>query len=257
MAYGLTDATPGAAGPELPVNPLIGRRVELRFLGEFICTACGRGVEHTFDNGYCSDCMKTRADADMCMMKPHLCHHGDPNYPCRDEVFAVERCFQPHYLYASLTSDVKVGITRYTNVPARWMDQGAIAAVTLARLPSRRAVGLVEHAMAEDFKDRTHWMKMLKSAPDEGALDETVLRMEARLAELGAEGVLPLEQRVRYRFVYPIDPLPLKVKTMNLEREGAITGTLLGIKGQYWIFEGGGVVNIRRHSGHKASISVE
>ena len=148
VQYFITDATPGAEAPEFAINPLIGREVELRFLRQFICTACGRSVERTFDNGYCPDCMKTRADADICMMKPHLCHHGQADYPCRDEVFAQERCFQDHFLYASLTSDVKVGITRHTNLPSRWMDQGAVAATTLARLPSRRAVGLVEVVMA-------------------------------------------------------------------------------------------------------------
>ncbi len=257
VSYFLRDAAPGSDAPELAVNPLIGAQVSLRFTGNFVCTACGKTDEHTFDNGYCSACMKTRADADMCMMKPHLCHHGREDYPCRDEVFAVERCFQPHYLYASLTSDVKVGITRHTNVPSRWIDQGAVLATTLARLPSRRAVGLVEHAMAEDFKDRTHWMKMLKGTPDESALDETVARMEQRLGELGAEGVLPVEQRIRTRLVYPLDAPPEKVKSTNLEKVGAVTGLLLGIKGQYWIFEGGAVVNIRRHSGHCAEISVE
>ena len=256
VVYGLTDATPGVEAAELAVNPLVGRPVELRFLGSFVCTACGRSPERTFDNGYCPDCMKTRADADICMMKPQLCHHGQADHPCRDEVFAVERCFQDHFLYASLTSDVKVGITRHTNLPSRWMDQGAVAATTLARLPSRRAVGHVEFAMAQDFKDRTHWMKMLKSEPDESLLDETVGRMVARLVELGAEGLLPPEARTRMRIRYPIEVLPRTVKTLNLERVGSVSGTLAGIKGQYFIFEDGGVVNIRRHSGHRAAIFV-
>ena len=83
VSYFLRDAAPGSDAPELAVNPLIGAQVSLRFTGNFVCTACGKTDEHTFDNGYCSACMKTRADADMCMMKPHLCHHGREDYPCR------------------------------------------------------------------------------------------------------------------------------------------------------------------------------
>ena len=83
------------------------------------------------------------------MVKPELCHYHDADNPCRDDAFAQAKCFAPHILYASLTSGMKVGITRHTNVPSRWIDQGAVRAIPLAELPSRREVGLVEHELAE------------------------------------------------------------------------------------------------------------
>lgn len=252
--YWLVDAAPDA-GPsptELALNPLIGQTITLRALGYARCTACGGRFERVFDNGYCGDCVRTRADADQCMMRPHLCHYGDPEHPCRDDEFALTRCFKPHYLYCSLTSDVKVGITRYTNVPSRWIDQGAVAAVTVAELPSRLAVGLVEHALTADFKDRTHWMKMLRNEQPEADLEATVALVEARLRELGVE-VLPVERRLRARLVYPVLQWPERVRNLNLDRNPEITGQLLGIKGQYLYFADG-VINIRRHSGRAVEL---
>ena len=256
VAYALVDARPGAEGDAQPLNPLIGRRLDLRFEGVYVCTACGRSPERVYDNGYCEDCVKTRADADICMMRPERCHFGDPDNPCRDESFGLERCFQPHYLYASLTSDVKVGITRRANLPTRWIDQGAAAAVTLALLPSRKAVGEVEHALAETFKDRTHWMNMLRGSPDPAQLDDTVAQIDARLIELGAPGVLPPEARLRMSFTYPLETRPGRLKTVQLWRTPRIESTLLGIKGQYLIFEDC-VLNVRRHSGFHIELHAE
>ncbi len=256
VSYWLEDATPepltSLEGP-LPVNPLIGRPVAIVFGGVCVCTACGLELERVFDNGYCGSCVRTRADADICMMKPELCHFGVPENPCRDETFGLERCFQPHYLYASLTSDVKVGITRRANVPARWMDQGAVYATTLAVLPSRKEVGAVEHELARDFKDRTHWMKMLRGSPDPQLLAPVVEQMDERLRALGVAGVLAPEHRISMHFQYPLHVSLDKIRTLSLNRTTRIEGVLLGVKGQYWVFEHG-VVNIRRHSGHRVEV---
>jgi len=256
VSYGLVDARPGAPEGGFAVNPLIGRRVDLRFGGQYVCTACGRSPARVYDNGYCEDCVRTRADADICMMRPERCHFGDPDNPCRDEAFGLERCFQPHYLYASLTSDVKVGITRKANLPARWIDQGATAAITLALLPSRKAVGEVEHALAETFKDRTHWMNMLRGAADPSLLDAALGPIDARLAELGTPCVLPPTQRLRMAFTYPLDARIERVKSVHLYRAPRIEGVLLGIKGQYLIFDTC-VLNVRRHSGFHIELYAE
>lgn len=256
VSYALVDAHPSEAGPAMAVNPLIGRHVDLRFEGHYVCTACGRSPERVYDNGYCEDCVKTRADADICMMRPERCHFGDPDNPCRDDTFGLERCFQPHYLYASLTSDVKVGITRKANLPARWIDQGATSATTLALLPSRKAVGEVEHALAATFKDRTHWMNMLRGSPDPALLDDVVAQMDTRLTELGTPGVLPPDQRLRMSFTYPLTVQLERVRTIHLYRIPRIQGVLLGIKGQYWVFEHG-VLNVRRHSGFHIELHAE
>ena len=255
VSYWLADAA-ADAGPDPrtePVNPLVGREVAILWTGRVNCLSCGIEVERTWDGRYCFDCFQTRADADQCMMRPQLCHHGDPDHPCRDETFAVERCFVPHALYVSLTSDVKVGITRRTNLPGRWIDQGAVEAMTLAIFPSRRAVGLVEHALAADFRDRTHWMRMLRSSEPEGDLDAVAVQVIARLHELEVEGIQAPEDRTRCRFEYPVDIYPERVRSLRLERVTEVRGVLRGVKGQYWYFEDG-VVNIGRHSGFHVEV---
>lgn len=257
IAYALRDRCFDAAAraPDLPLNGLLGRPLEIRFTGKIACVACGRAVKRTFGEGLCFPCSQSRADADICMFKPELCHHGDPAAPCRDEVFAQTQCFQPHVLYASLTSDPKVGITRKINVPVRWFDQGAVRAAPLAELPSRREVGLLEHELAGRHADRTHWMAMLKLAEPEPEDDFNGF-VELILAEIAALGIppLPAADRAVRRFRYPVLRHPTKVTSFNLDREPTAGGILDGIKGQYLIFDGG-VINARKYAGYRVVVS--
>ena len=54
---------------------------------------------------------------------------------------------------------------------------------------------------------------------------------------------------------YPVLEFPEKVKSLNFLKTPSISGKLVGIKGQYLIFEGGEVLNIRRHTGYYVEIS--
>jgi len=240
-------------GAELPMNPLLGRTLELRFDGVIHCVYCGRRTNKSFNQGFCYPCFKARPEADVCIVKPELCHHGDPDNPCRDEQFAQNACFKPHVLYASLTSGVKVGITRQANVPSRWIDQGAVAAVPLAVLPNRREVGRLEHHLAGHFQDKTHWMKMLKNQSPDGDLDGGASQLLEMIEELDAEAALPEADRRRRDFEYPVDAWPTKVKSFNLDKAPVVGGRLDGIKGQYLIFDTG-VINVRKFTGYVVSL---
>ncbi len=267
VAYALRDRGHSAAAdtnsaaaraPDLPLNDLLGRSLEIRFTGQIACTACGRAVKKTFGEGFCFPCSQSRADADLCMVKPELCHHGNAAAPCRDEAFAQAQCFRPHVLYASLTSGPKIGITRLVNVPTRWFDQGAVRAVPLAQLPDRRAVGLIEHELAGRHADRTHWMAMLKQAEpqntdDSADFDGFVAAILAELATLGVEP-LPAAGRAMRHFRYPVLRHPTKVVSFNLDREPVAAGILDGIKGQYLIFDQG-VINARKYAGYRIAVS--
>ncbi len=238
------------------VNDHLGKQLELRFTGEINCIACGRKTKKTFGQGYCFPCTRSRAEADICIVKPELCHHGEVDNPCRDESFAQEVCFHPHYLYCSLTSGVKVGITRKVNIPSRWIDQGAVAAVPVALLPNRRAVGQVEKRLSsEGFKDKTHWTKMLKGNPEDRDLSEVVERVVGRLTEWGVEGILSPLERLEHQFEYPVLQWPTKVTSLNLDKDPVAGGVLQGIKAQYLIFDTG-VINIRKYSGYKVEVAV-
>ena len=244
--------------PDMELNPYLGRRVEIRFTGEIHCTACGRKTKKTFGQGFCFPCSQSRAEADICIVRPELCHHGDADNPCRDEAFAQSQCFQPHYLYCSLTSGVKVGITRHHQIPTRWIDQGATAAIPLAVLPDRRAVGLVEKRLSDEgFADKTHWTRMLKGDADPQFDLQTVADQAlARLAEWSIEGVLPAADRTLWTFRYPVLAYPEKVKSFNLDKDPVAGGVLQGIKGQYLIFDGG-VINLRKYSGYKVEVRAD
>lgn len=238
------------------VNDFLNGPLEIRFSGEINCAACGRKTKKTFSQGFCFPCSQSRAEADICIVKPELCHHGDVEHPCRDEAFAQTQCFQPHYLYCSLTSGVKVGITRQRNIPSRWIDQGAVAAIPVAMLPDRRTVGLVEKKLSDEgFADKTHWTRMLKGNPAPGEFDllATAEKVVDRLQEWDVEGILSPLERLEHRFEYPVEVWPTKVKSFNLDKEPVAGGILQGIKAQYLIFDGG-VINLRKYSGYKVEI---
>ncbi|RKZ11812.1 DUF2797 domain-containing protein [bacterium] len=255
--YSLTDGwfNPADRVDDHPLNQYLGAEVQLHFTGEIHCTACGRKTRKTFNQGYCFPCSQSRAEADICIVRPELCHHGEADNPCRDEDFAQGQCFKPHYLYCSLTSGVKVGITRAPNIPSRWLDQGAVAACPVAVLPDRRQVGAVEKRLSDEgFADKTHWTRMLKGdPPPEMDLMGTVAAVVARLQEWGMGGVLPAAERTERRFNYPVRTYPLKVKSLNLDKDPVAGGVLEGIKGQYLIFDGG-VINLRKYAGYRIEL---
>lgn len=255
VGYHLRDAVVGAApSVDHELTPYVGGAVRLRFTGDIHCTLCGRAVKKTFGDGYCFPCSQSRAEADLCIVRPELCHHGQPDHPCRDESFAQSQCFQPHVLYVSLTSGLKVGITRRVNVPSRWIDQGAVAAVPVAVLPDRRAVGLLEKKLSDEgFADRTHWTLMLKGDPPDGELEPFADRVAGQLTDWGASGVLPASQRTVRRFRYPVLRWPQRVTSFNLDKTPEVGGRLDGIKGQYLIFDGG-VINLRKYSGYRVEV---
>ena len=260
VTYYLTDGwfdSEARSGDHL-VNDHLGGQLAIHFTGQIHCTACGRKTKKTFGQGFCFPCSQNRAEADICIVKPELCHHGDADNPCRDEEFAQSQCFQPHYLYCSLTSGVKVGITRGPNIPSRWIDQGAVAAIPVAMLPDRRTVGLVEKRLSDEgFADKTHWTRMLKGNPEPGEFDLAAVaeKVVGRLEEWNVEGILPKFERLEHNFEYPVQTWPTKVKSFNLDKEPVAGGLFQGIKAQYLIFDGG-VINLRKYSGYKVEIKV-
>jgi hypothetical protein len=258
VTYWLSDGffDPGARSSDHRLNAWLGLPVEIAFNGQITCVYCGRPTKKSFGQGFCYPCFQARAEADICIVKPELCHYFEQNDPCRDDAFAQSHCFQPHVLYAALTSGHKVGITRKHNIPARWIDQGAIRAVPLAEMASRREVGLIEHRLARDFPDRTHWMRMLKLAEPEHELVGWAAGIVQQLEQWSIAGILPASERQERRFRYPVLQYPDKVASFNLDNTARVGGVLLGIKGQYLIFDRG-VINLRKFTGYAVEVSGE
>ncbi len=257
--YALADGhwNPQERAADHPLQPYLGQPLDLEFTGAINCVYCGRKSKKTFGQGFCYPCFRARAEADQCIVRPELCHYHVPDDPCRDDDFAHRHCFQPHVLYAALTSAPKVGITRRENVPTRWLDQGATLAIPLAEVPDRRTVGLLEARLRDEvgLADRTHWTRLLKQEAGEGDLVALANRIADQLTAWDVP-LLPAEQRVEHAFAYPVLAYPRKVKSFNLDRDPRAGGVLQGIKGQYLIFDAG-VINLRKYTGYRVRVRAD
>jgi hypothetical protein len=240
----------------VPMNALIGQELSLQYSGEIHCVNCGRKTSKSFNQGYCFPCMQSLAECDSCLIKPELCHYHAGT--CREPAWGEEHCFQDHFVYLANTSGLKVGITRQTNVPARWMDQGATQALPIYKVRDRLTSGLVEVILKQHVADKTAWQRMLKGVPDTidlaHARDHLQHECQQEITDLltnhGDDAVQFLANDQIIAINYPVTTYPEKVKALNLDKTAEITGTLQGIKGQYLIFDSG-VLNVRKYSGYK------
>ncbi len=238
-------------GGALSLNPLIGETIHIRFDGEIRCVVCGKRIKKTFAQGSCYDCFRNAPENSECIIRPELCraHLGEGRDPAWEE--RHHNC--PHYVYLALSSAVKVGVTREDQIPTRWIDQGASEGLILARWENRYLAGVMEVALKERFTDRTNWQRMLKNQISSESLADVKDQLRAVLPEELSRGLT--DDREALILDYPVMSYPEKVKSLKLDREPHIEGVLEGIKGQYLIFRGGGVLNIRAHSGYKISLS--
>jgi hypothetical protein len=249
-------------GDELiPLNEALGQTMQLNFSGEIFCIHCLRKTKKSFSQGYCYPCFKKLAQCDMCIVKPETCHFDRGT--CRDPIWAEKHCMQGHTIYLSNSSGLKVGITRNTQIPTRWIDQGAIQALPIFRVNNRLHSGLVEVLIAEHVADKTNWRAMLKgNVPTldlQGERDKLIDTCEADLEQLWEEmedfSLQPLESEQAITLHYPVLEYPKKIVSHNAEKNPVIEGTLLGIKGQYLIFDTG-VINVRKYTGYQTTLLI-
>ncbi len=239
-------------GDELiDMNELIGKEIELEFSGEIHCVSCGKITNKSFAQGYCYPCFVSVPETSECILRPELCraHEG----VSRDMKWSENHCLLDHYVYLAVSSGLKVGVTRATQVPTRWIDQGAWKAIKLAKTPNRYLAGEIEVALKAYMSDKTSWQKMLKNdiAQDIDLEDEKQKAWELLDEELQQYIV---DDDEIMEISYPVAVYPQKVKSLNFDKTPVIKGNLAGIKGQYLIFEDNSVLNIRRHTGYKVKI---
>jgi hypothetical protein len=246
---------------ELPLNPLIGQTLSLTHTGNIFCCNCGRKTKKSYSQGHCFPCMQKLASCDMCIMKPETCHFDQGT--CREPQWAQSHCFVPHYVYLSNTSGIKVGITRNNQLPTRWIDQGATQGLAIFKVSTRQLSGLIEVELAKLVKDKTNWQAMLKgNAADidlNAKAQELIPHIEHRLNELAMEkGEYKIERLTEtiQQINYPMTAFPKKISSHNFDKVPEVTGVLLGIKGQYLIFDTG-VINIRKFSAYEVTVTTD
>ena len=244
---------------EVPLNPYLGRQIRLEFLGLISCTHCGRRSRKSFGQGYCYPCFRSLARCDSCIVKPENCHFAAGT--CREPDWGRQFCMTEHIVYLANSSGLKVGITRASQVPTRWIDQGAVQALPLLRVATRHQSGLAEILFGNSVADKTNWRAMLQgpAAPVDLAAEAAALLARHRggvedlQIRFGPDAIRPLAAAV-VAIDYPVLEYPQKPQSLNLERTPVVEGRLLGIKGQYLILDCG-VLNVRNFTAHHVRLA--
>ncbi|QHB26896.1 hypothetical protein TCK1_1550 [Pseudomonas monteilii] len=192
-------------------------------------------------------------------MAPEKCHYDAGT--CREPSWGEQFCMTDHVVYLANSSGIKVGITRATQLPTRWLDQGASQALPIMRVATRQQSGLVEDVLRSQVPDRTNWRALLKG--DAEVLDLPAIReqifdacadgLSALQARFGLQAIQPLPDAEVVQMNYPVEAYPKKIVSFNLDKDPVAEGTLLGIKGQYLIFDTG-VINIRKYTAYQLAV---
>ncbi len=244
----------------IPLNEYLGKQVRIVFEGVIRCINCDRTTKKSFNQGYCFPCFRKLAACDTCIMSPEKCHYHLGT--CREPEWGETHCMVEHVVYLANSSGLKVGITRGTQVPTRWIDQGAVDAIPMVRVATRYLAGLVEVACKAHVADRTNWRAMLKGDVPELNLAEERQRILGLIADdlsalkesHGPDSIHEVDED-GLGLSYPVAVWPEKVKTHNLDKAPEVEGVLEGIKGQYLILDTG-VINIRKFTGYEVRFRV-
>ena len=242
-------------GEELvDMNTLIGEKIRMVFNGQINCISCGKQTKTSFGQGFCYNCLQTAPEASESIMRPELSksHFGI----ARDMEWAEKHDLIDHFVYLAVSSELKVGVTRNHQIPTRWIDQGASYAIKLAKTPNRQIAGIIEVFLKDYFTDKTNWRAMLKN---EILTDFDLVAEKQKVTNL-----LPGELK-KYiepddeltEIEYPVKKYPEAIKSIGFDKMAEIEGTLVGIKGQYLIFDDSCVLNMRKHNGYFIQLKVD
>lgn len=236
----------------LHMNQLLNSEIEISFAG-YQCLNCSK-KKKIFRQGFCYDCFYSSPAVGDWIMRPELstAHLGIAD---RDLEYEQKVQLQPHVVYFAVASEIKVGVTRKTQVPTRWIDQGASQAISVVEVPNRYLAGITEVALKSFYTDKTNWRKMLQNPIQTFDLIAEKVKIES-LIPAEAQEYFYSEKNDVYDLHYPVLDYPVKVTSLNLDKTPSFQGKLVGIKGQYLIFENGTVFNVRGSEGYLVTISV-
>lgn len=232
---------------EIEINNLIGKEIKLNFTGQINCIKCGKRTKTSFNQGFCYNCLQTAPEASETVIRPEL--SKSQFGIARDMEWAKIHDLADHIVYLAVSSEIKVGVTRISQIPTRWIDQGASYAIKLATTPNRHIAGVIEVFLKKYYTDKTNWRAMLKN--------EVAENIDLQNKKQKTIQLLPAELRKYINpdnettiIEYPVKQFPQKIKSIGFDKTPTIEGVLKGIKGQYLIFENDTVLNVRKHNGY-------
>ena len=207
--------------------------------------SCGN-YRKIFAQGFCYDCFNNAPEAAECIINPELCkaHLGEG----RDIEWEKAHHLKPHFVYFAVASSLKVGVTRDTQIPTRWIDQGASYAIKIAETPYRQLAGEIEVALKAEYTDKTNWRRMLKNEIADYDLEDEKWQLEELLPPSLSQYMTEDDEIVQIN--YPVLEFPEKIKSVGFDKVPEVTGKLMGIKGQYLILDNHRVLNVRKHEGY-------
>lgn len=235
----------------LNVNQVLEKEIRVKFL-KYQCLNCGED-RPIFRQGFCRNCFFETPAAGDWIMRPELSKaHLDKED--RDLEYEKKMQLQPHIVYLANSSNIKVGVTRKSQIPTRWIDQGAHEAIEILEAPNRYLAGITEVALKEHLSDKTNWRKMLTNTVIDQDLEEWRSKLKEFVPEEAASYYL--NNRTEVALEFPVKRYPEKVKSLNLEKNPEFSGLLMGIKGQYLIFADDTVFNVRGNEGYFVDLQI-
>ena len=235
----------------LNINQLLNKNISIELI-KFQCLNCGLDLK-IFRQGYCYDCFYKIPQAADWVIHPEL-STAHLNKEDRDLEYEKKVQLQPHIVYLANSSNIKVGVTRKSQVPTRWIDQGAHEAIEFVEVPNRYLAGITELALKEKVSDKTNWRTMIKNEIKDEDLLEWKQKLTVLIPDEASEYIIENNKETHLNF--PVLKYPLKPKSLNLDKTPKFDGVLKGIKGQYLLFEDDTVFNIRSNEGYVVKISV-
>jgi len=233
------------------MNQLLDKTLKFQFL-KHQCLNCAIN-KPIFRQGFCKNCFFDIPQAADWIMRPELstAHLGKED---RDLDYEKKVQLKPHIVYLANSSNVKVGVTRKTQVPTRWIDQGAHEAIEIVEVPNRYLAGITEVALKQHVAEKTNWRTMLKNE----ITDENLVAWRDKLKQYIPVEALEyyIESNTETTIDFPVLQYPIKPKSLNIEKAGTFTGVLKGIKGQYLIFKDDTVCNVRGNEGKVVSFEI-
>ena len=240
--------------PSIDVNSWIGQNISWNFDGIVNCIVSGESMSQAYRMGMSKESFFNSPISCPSIINPELStiHTG---VALRDREFEELYHNVPHVVYISRTDKLKVGVTGFGRQSLRWNDQGAVEGLIVCEVPYRQMAGEIEVLLKEHFNDKTYWLGMLKDV--ERNPNELLEVKDECFEILGSdyESFFSDDDEVK-EIHYPIDFFPSKIKTIKLHKSPVGVARLIGVKGQYLIFEDGRVMNVRAHEGCRVTLEI-